>query len=83
MHRMATMKRRVIYVSDDEWANWQREAAAEERTISDWVRFHVVDKVVIHDVARINGVVVGETRNVINPADRFNTRPFTPVPKGK
>jgi len=81
MHRMSTQKRRIIYVSDEEWATWRSQAAEEGRTVSDWVRFHVVDRIVLHDVFNTKGVVVAENTTTVNPADRFNTRPFTPVPK--
>lgn len=41
---MATMKRRVIYVSDEEWTVWVREAATTEqrRTVSDFIRSHLL-----------------------------------------
>ena len=40
---MATMKRRVIYVSDEEWSVWVREARSTEprRSVSEFIRSHL------------------------------------------
>jgi len=42
MHRMATMKRRVIYMSDDEWALAQTQASDRGMTVSAYVRLQAV-----------------------------------------
>ena len=38
MHPMATMKRRIVYLSDDQWARLLAEAASRERTVSALIR---------------------------------------------
>ena len=42
MHRMSTYKRRIVYLSDEEWATLHQESKAREQTISslirDWLR---------------------------------------------
>lgn len=65
MPRMATMKRRVVYLSDEEWQELTDDARKWKTTISGAIRTHIAGH------RADNEITVG----------RFNTRPFTPVPK--
>ena len=38
MHRMATYKRRIVYLSDEEWQSLQEKSRARGYTISEYVR---------------------------------------------
>ncbi len=60
------MKRRVIYVSEEEWSVWMREAATTEPrcTVSEFIRSHLMgyvraardgDPVVLVDVPVVHG----------------------------
>lgn len=64
---MATQKRRVIYLSDEEWSKAQDEARRRGMTISAYFRSLIG-----------SGEAVG---GMLLTVERFNTRPFRPVPK--
>lgn len=49
MHRMATMKRRVIYVSDAEWADWQWVANGDGVSVSELIRTAMLDETALDD----------------------------------
>lgn len=92
---MATMKRRVIYLSDEQWEYLKIEAAAEGKTVSAMLRKGVT---LVHPRADELAVTRdGVPESTIDSArrthtghrdgnpgaasDRFNSRPFRPVPK--
>jgi hypothetical protein len=72
---MPTMKRRVIYLSDEDWAKVQEEGRRREGTISSVIRALIVEDEVRREAysAKHSGP--------ITIAPDFNRRPFTPVPK--
>ena len=71
MHRMTTYKRRIVYLSDEEWATAQTRAQRYKLTISGYFRSLIVG-------GSVTPVSVQEDRE---RTERFNSRPFTPVPK--
>jgi hypothetical protein len=66
------MKRRVIYLTDEQWADLQAQARGERTTISNLIR---------HGMALVPNPQHAEDSPVEFHARRFNSRPFTPVPK--
>jgi hypothetical protein len=88
---MPTQKRRVIYMSDEDWAKAQEEAARYGQTISAYFRGLVVGGRVIpisvRDAIEPLGRAPAETDHV-NPLrairqaeSSFNSRGSKPVPK--
>lgn len=67
VHRMATQKRRVVYLSDAEWAIVEAEARRHAMTISAYLR----------------SLITKQPPGTLLTIERFSTRPFTPVPKPK
>jgi hypothetical protein len=90
---MATMKRRVIYTSDEEWEAYRTEAHATSRTVSDFIRSHLAGYVRTTDPRAVtkNGepqptaVRIGDRVAFVGPAPvaRYDVRPIRPVPKTK
>jgi len=92
---MATMKRRVIYLSDEDWATAQEEAKRYDSSISAYFRSLVVGgrviPIAVRDTLqplRPNPTVDAAGRGSddphfgsFNPLDRFRSKPFTPAPK--
>jgi hypothetical protein len=81
---MATQKRRVIYMSDEEWAALGMVAQDQGETISGVIRqFRKLAEEMEEKLRAELGVspdVKGEFDTT--PAVRFNTQPFTgPIPK--
>jgi hypothetical protein len=70
------MKRRVIYMSDEDWAETIRQAKQRETSASAWLRSLVVGGRILPQA-----FVDEMERIAANPTPGFNTRPFTPVPK--
>lgn len=70
---MATMKRRVIYLSDEEWERLKTRATELGLTISAYLR----------TVAKIAGTESGVSYEVrTKPTEaRYDMRPIRPVPK--
>lgn len=62
---MATQKRRVVYLSDAEWAIAEAEARRHAMTISAYFR----------------SLILPLPKGTVLTVERFNTRPFTPVPR--
>lgn len=96
MHRMTTMKRRVIYTSDEEWADYTQSAALQGRTISGYIRMQMREplRITLDDRGTIEidpPQVIGREISIdyrvepppleIEGVGTFNSRPFTPVPK--
>jgi hypothetical protein len=67
---MAIYKRRIVYFSDDEWRYIRERADLHGMSASAYIR----------SVFTSDGHVV-PTSEERAKQDRFNTRPFTPVPK--
>jgi macrodomain Ter protein organizer (MatP/YcbG family) len=74
MYRMATQKRRIIYLSDEDWARLGAKSRAEKRTISALIRDLLEDA----PRDRAEAAAWEGTSPDLRP---FNSRPFTPVPK--
>jgi hypothetical protein len=85
MHRMATQKRRVIYLSDEDWAALKARAIRDRQTISAVIRSMLDDEGFDGDVGREFRARMAQPvgRVTAIEAERFNRRPFTPVPKHK
>ena len=95
MHRMATMKRRVIYCSDEVWAMAKRQAEAHDLSVSDWLRSLVTADAferqeskrrpdVAAALAQTDAVLFGSTLTnpMYNPGgDIIRVPEFRPVPK--
>jgi len=83
---MATMKRRIIYLSDEQWESLQAQARGEATTISNLIRHGLAlvpqslsrgpATVEFHAPATLTGAEMAKRER-----ERFNSRPFTPVPK--
>ena len=68
------VKRRVIWMGDEDWAGLTGYAEAQGDTVSGLVRrmFHQTRGI-------LSGSPAAPFGNAV--ADRFNSRPFTPAPK--
>jgi cytochrome c-type biogenesis protein CcmH/NrfG len=84
MHRMATYKRRIVYLSDQEWESLTAKSKARGYTISEYVR-RVLNA---HEPSTstwsaVKAKKTGEPVVLVGRPDprQFNSRPFTPVPK--
>jgi hypothetical protein len=90
---MPTQKRRVIYLTDEQWADLQAQARGERTTISNLIRHgmalipktdHADESPVEFHAPKPIGRVTSITEDASGlriEAERFNRRPFTPVPK--
>ncbi len=85
-----TVKRRLIWMTDEQWAEIQRWADSQGLTTSAYIRAatlalvdrHPAPDAIDHAIRTVERM---ETlgRGTIVEDGGFNTRPFTPVPKGK
>ena len=82
MHRMATYKRRIIYLSDEEWAGLHERATGRGFTISEYVRRLINGHDLTHSTwDAVKAGRTGEPYPLKDLPGSFNSRPFTPVPK--
>ena len=79
MYRMATYKRRIVYLSDEEWEALRAQARGETTTISNLIRHGLA--LVPPSKASEQSTVEYHAPKGAAPLERFNSRPFTPVPK--
>jgi hypothetical protein len=81
------VKRRVIWMSDEEWATIGQVAKMRGETISGVLRdFLVLSRLASDEEANPPRTVSVEEARAVGSTiggPSFSTRPFTPVPKGK
>jgi hypothetical protein len=88
MHRMATYKRRIVYLSDEEWEAVSAKSQARGFTISEYIRRILNGNDLGHSTwtavkAQRTGAEHIPLKGRPGEPNRYSTRPFTPVPKHK
>jgi hypothetical protein len=79
---MATMKRRVIYLSDTEWTWLRTEAKRLNRSMSAHIRDQLGFEGLIQIGPPIEGGHLIAAKRAEPFPDRFNSQPFSgPIPK--